>query len=333
MSFTAITQHMAEIEDDMHEKGIVLGCVVNSGCNMKDIAGRYCSYCAITQRDERDKADLLDGEAFKKAVYGATQVPGYPLLGVTVCGDEPTISPDVFYGRTLPILKTANDLGIRRGIVTNGLTLLDYAQDLIEAEADVSVSLDGVGGDNDLYRGGYATVSTNLRQLPSDMINRLTIASVIVPGKEHHLEPLLDVIAERGIKKWILSCLVRFNSGTFARIPRETVDYLDRLASRAKRYGVELQLDYHGVQPLSVDSLCVVRKPSDVFLLRLTYHGECTLDRGVFKTDGIMRKWSPHRDFTEFASGLIYSEHTNRKTVHHGNIFFTKKPALVEMAN
>ena len=330
MSFSAITQHMAEIEDRNICSGIVLGVNVNSGCNMLDVAGRYCSYCAITQCNERGNEEVLSREQFTQAIYGATKVTGYSLEGVTVCGDEPTISDEVFYERTVPVLTAAKHVGTRYGLITNGFNLLKYQDDLLKLEADISVSLDAVGENNDRFRGGYYQVLNNLTCASAALKEKITIASVMKPGREEELEPLLDVIVELGIKKWVLSCLVRFRDATFAAVSRDTFCFLDMLAKKARKYGIELLFDYHGKDAVSTDFLRTVRKPRSIHLVRLCYDSEISVESHIFNESQRACKWITDNCISIIIDRLIYQELYSRNLGFAGGCYFAVSSPLAE---
>ena len=334
MGMSDTTHHLDWILENGYSQGILLGFVVNSGCNMKEVAGRHCAHCAITQRNERNLPVRLSGEDFVKALRDvATRNGMYDhgnLLGFSVCGDETLNDDEVFYQRSLPLLQEAQNLGTRRSLVTNGFNLSKYMHELAQTDCFITVRLDGVGADNDRTRGGYDRVIENLEQAAPVLGEKLSIGSVLYPGREQQLEPLLEILVRYNITRWMITPLIDFGRQRCTKLTAENKQFLDRLGKAATRHGIQVLLEYHVDESLWLDYVTTVIKPRHVHVVRLTFNGTVNAADSIFVPKDVQeRLWNPQNCFMQFCSQEILL-HRDMSGCMPGSVFTpAKQPFLV----
>ena len=214
-----------------------------TGCNLN------CSFCVVRARREAKPGDIvLDKEdylAFLRALDSR-----FPLGLVSLQGYEPLLPESWAYSAA--ILSTANELGHKTAIVTNGTHLYERIDDLIALDVTgVTVSLDSsVSELHDQSRrtsGAYAATLKGLRAaLASPMAERVLVASVLQPDKRHYLDGMPELLGSLGVQKWVVTPMYKITASGFggpSDAPEQIVHDLIDLQNLSKRYGVQMLVD------------------------------------------------------------------------------------------
>jgi MoaA/NifB/PqqE/SkfB family radical SAM enzyme len=181
--------------------GLRFGTGSRGGCpvvvwHITDLCNLGCRHCYSAAAERRDP-EVMD-EAAAADFLGSLAALRPPVL--LLSGGEPLLSPKFF-----PYLALAGSNGIKVSVSTNG-TLIDRASARKMVDAGVlyaGVSIDGVGGANDEFRGKAGAFDEAVRGI--DIMAslgcraglRVTLASPVLEG----LSSILDLALELPISR------------------------------------------------------------------------------------------------------------------------------------
>jgi MoaA/NifB/PqqE/SkfB family radical SAM enzyme len=307
-------------EDDSEAAGQFLTFVVPApeGCNLK------CSFCLIKQRREITQTSVRPSdlarfirEAAERALIYALAIQGY----------EPLLPASLPY--TQAVLATGRLLRIPTAIVTNGVQLADSV-DLLSALAPdkIAISLDSAAAENhDRMRGvAGAWIATigGLRRAAEVLTprTRLTVSSVLLPGKPHYLRDMPALLRQMGIDYWIVNPLLRIGQDQAGGVADDR-DSIFRdllvLQEAADRAGVHLTVDDEFARlnrgaERAPGSLDVRTLPRDVKIFRLSPGGHCSAGEDILRqVTPEAPRWLPDDAHAgEFLAKLVAS-----KSQHH----------------
>lgn len=270
-------------------KGLALTFVTPAvQCNLS------CSFCAIRQRRETqdpvltptDYAYFIDDVASSEAV-----------AIVSIQGYEPLLTESWIYTET--ILRTAQRRQLPSGLVTNGILLRDRCDELVDLKpTGITVSIDSADEEiHDRIRGRTGALARTLdgiRALTRVMqTDRLTVNSVLQPGRRAFLDDMPMLLARLGIRYWVVSPVLKIGRATPGGpvgSSRTIVEDLLRLREVAACSGIQLMLDdeLNQLDPAMVDlaGLLVRRFDRPEGLLRLTPSGACSVGRDILTRVG-----------------------------------------------
>lgn len=202
---------------------------ITRGCNLK------CVHCYSDSRALKYPGELSTADA--KAVLKHLADFGVPA--VLFSGGEPLLRRDL-----LALARHARGLGLRCTLSTNG-TLIDEAKARKIRDAGftyVGVSLDGVGGTNDTFRGASGAFERalggirNLRAAGQRVGLRMTLTRWNV----RDLGAVLDLVEKEDIQRVCFYHLVYSGRGSELRVddlsPAGTRQALDLLLARAEDF-------------------------------------------------------------------------------------------------
>lgn len=196
-------------------------------CNLR------CLYCPSDSSNRPYPGELTTDEA-KRVI---DDLAGFGVPGVVVSGGEPLMRPDIF-----ELAAHAQHRGLPVGLHTNG-TLIDRRAALrlkAVGVVRVEVSLDGMGGTNDQFRGvrgAFERARAGIRnclQVGQEVGLRLTASRHAI----RELDQLFDFIEAEGIRRVAFARRITPGRGRdLARdepSPREVRQALDTILARTR---------------------------------------------------------------------------------------------------
>lgn len=207
-----------------------------NGCNLN------CSFCAIAQRGEATESRLIHADYVRFLTETLTH---FKVGRVGIQGYE-ALLPET-WPLTRELLRMAATCFCETSLITNGVLLEKHVPELAELLDSATVSLDSDRAEiHDTLRGvkgAHEKAVVGLRALAKAFAGRrVTVASVLFPGKAHHLVAMPELLSSVGVTEWLISPLINFRKGEHvpeAAFIRETIL---SLAEKASRYGVRVLL-------------------------------------------------------------------------------------------
>lgn len=246
MIYTALTALLAR--DALPPFGIVVTAVLPGGCQLN------CPFCIVNQRGERQEYSSVSADHLT-AMLASLERQGL-LGGAAIVGDEPLQShcwpmAKAFLGRAV-------EGKVPTAMITNGYNLVDFADELRRlSTTKFVVSLDAANSQHDEIRrkpGAFARISEGLKLAASypDLRERLSIATILMPGNLQAISELIEFTAHLKIPQLLLSPLLTSSRTTplavHPRIMRDAWQELPRLRHQANSAGVKLRVsDEFGV--------------------------------------------------------------------------------------
>jgi sulfatase maturation enzyme AslB (radical SAM superfamily) len=246
MVYTALTALLAR--DGLPPFGVVVTAVLPGGCQLN------CPFCIVNQRGERQEHSNLSTDHLT-TLLASVERNGL-LGGAAIVGDEPLQShcwpmAKAFLGRAL-------ECKVPTAMITNGYNLVDFAEELRRlSSTKFVVSLDAANSEHDEIRrkpGAFARISEGLELATSypDLRERLSIATILMPGNLSAISEIIDFTARLKIPQLLLSPLLTSSRTTplvvHPRIMRDAWTELPALLKRANSAGVKLRIsDEFGV--------------------------------------------------------------------------------------
>lgn len=299
MSVSAVTGQIDDVQDMSISRSRLVGYVVNPVCDMKLKGGqnRFCDKCAISGRKlERHQERRLSVADF---IYANSLLQGH--AHVTLCGNEPLYydgGVDDFFDNSLLILRDLHDRHMKRGIVTTGFGLERCKGPLKEVGADISISADGYGDVNDVFRGGFALLDENLQRSHRYLRGKLCIATVLHQpivrdgrvirlGNIDALDQMIEWLARYEITEWAFSMFIDYGAvHALPELTDATVEKIYEVASKARKHGIHVMLEYHGKRRFPGwyrDIVDILRVPRNAIIARLGYEGTLDVGHDVFR--------------------------------------------------
>ena len=294
----------------LRDPGLAITFVVPaSACDLK------CKFCAIRQRREAGDSQLQPEDYADFLRDLASKVP---TAIASIQGYEPLL--DESWSYTTAILREALKCAVPSSLVTNGTNLARRAVELGELRPDgITVSLDSAEERvHDRLRGVPGTFQRTIAGIASLMMlpyfeRRVTVSSVLMPRQPHLLFGLPPLLANLGVRSWVVSPLLRIGAmapggpiGSSEQIVRD----IRSLKERADVAGIDLILeDELGEITLSdsaYNEFVVRRFDRPDGLLRLGPTGACSIGADILReVDAHTPRWNP-RDLspTEFLKQL-----------------------------
>ncbi|MFC1961661.1 radical SAM protein [Chloroflexota bacterium] len=159
-------------------------------CNLKCI---HC-YASATDAIEPPQMGTGDGENF---IRGLAEF-GVPVI--LFSGGEPMLRKDLFY-----LADYAREAGIRIAISTNGTLIDDVAAEKLKQAgfAEVGISLDGIGANNDRFRGHHGAFEealTGIRRCIAQGI-RVSLRLTLTRFNHEEIPAIFKLVEDEGIHR------------------------------------------------------------------------------------------------------------------------------------
>ena len=240
MAYGALTAFLET--DCIPPAGIVLTAVLAGGCPLN------CPFCIVHQRDERRDVSYLSADHLTSAL---ASIERRGLLGgAAIVGDEPL--QDHCWPTAKAFLSRAIESRVPTALITNGYNLVDFLQELRQLnKTKILISLDAASEKHDEIRrkpGAFARISEGVRLAVSypDLRDRLSIATIMMPGNLDSIPEIIDFTASHKIPQLLLSPLLT-SSRTEAlavhpKVMKEAWRAIPQLLSRATAAGVKLRV-------------------------------------------------------------------------------------------
>ncbi|MCW9001932.1 MAG: heme d1 biosynthesis radical SAM protein NirJ [Rhodospirillales bacterium] len=198
-----------------------------------------CKHCYSASSDKAFKGELSTEQVFD--VMDDLRDFGVPVL--ILSGGEPLLHPDIF-----TISRRAKEKGFYVALSSNGtLVTKDNIRDIAAIDYNyVGISIDGIGGTNDEFRGmeGAYDAALNGIRLCRDEGIKVGLRFTMTQGNAAELPRMLDVMDAEGIDKFYLSHLNYAGRGNanreedaFFRTTRDAMTLLFDHALEAQRAG------------------------------------------------------------------------------------------------
>jgi len=303
-----------------HLPSVLCGSIITvivpapNGCNLN------CPFCYIDKRNEAARSLALaphDYVAFIEQMSARENVSAICLQGY-----EPLLPESFSYTRA--ILEAGQRLNIPTSLVTNGTYLERWVDELAELQpAKITVSIDSADpAIHDKARGKIGAFEDAMRGLRRAAAHPalhpvLTVASILMPKKNERLRSMPAMVAELGIKHWVVTVLNDVGKekiGGPIGDRRQTFADLVLLQREAARMGVDfvvddefgtLSRDDAERDIVDINALRIRRlaHPSGTF--RLLPTGQCSMGIDILKEVGPQTPiWSPNEDAHDFVERM-----------------------------
>jgi sulfatase maturation enzyme AslB (radical SAM superfamily) len=238
MAYGALTAFIEK--DRIPPSGILVTAVLPGGCPLD------CPFCIVNQRDERRERSHLTTDHLVE-LLGSVERRGL-LGGAAIVGDEP------LQAHCWPMAKAflggAIDSKAPTALISNGYNLLDFVDELRQLKnTKILISLDAASEKHDEIRrrpGAFARISEGIRLASAhpDLRQRLSIATILMPGNLETISEIIDFTATNNIPQLLLSPLLTSSRtsplAVHPRIMRDAWRALPALINQAESAGVKL---------------------------------------------------------------------------------------------
>ena len=277
-----------------------------NGCNLR------CRGCIIAQNREAAVSRLSHDNytRFFSTVLGRGDANAFNLQGY-----EPLL-PDA-WPLSKRLLEIALSNGVQASCVTNGTYLRERGLELMERTHGIFVSIDSHNAaTHDRSRGMNGAWSQTVSgidyiraQFGSGQVGAaafaeyLGVASILYPKGENGLIGMSAMLADRGVRNWLITPLVSVRRGGFADQDYEGLEEtLISLSEVADSHGVRLVLSDELGQLKDSDlyqSLTVNTTEYPHLVTRLSPDGRYSIGREIL-SPAPTRHWDPNDDPLEF---------------------------------
>lgn len=193
------------------EKPLILTIMLTYACNLK------CPFCGQNEiRKTRDfKGSMqLSLEQVEGILDDAVKAG---IRSVNLWGGEPLLHPQIF-----DIIKAVKKRRMRCFVVTNGVLLEKYAEQIVESKADfLQISFDAPGQEHDLVRNHPGLFETIKRGI--EKINRIkryfpliSTSAVILPNNTKRFTEIADSAFGIGSNSMFYQLLMSYDAETIA---------------------------------------------------------------------------------------------------------------------
>lgn len=213
------------------------------GCNLS------CPFCYIRQRREDEVHPSLVPEDYSRFIKEAAE--RHPISAVCIQGYEPLLDASFAYTRS--ILSTGRWLGLKTSLISNGTNLPRWIDALAVLAPDrLSVSLDAAtAAEHDRQRGKEGAFEATLHGLKAAVAHlpaatEIAVTSVLIPKRRHQLNAMPTLLADLGIKRWVVTALLKVGKESIGGPVGERhqiFNDLKMLQEDAARYGIEFVAD------------------------------------------------------------------------------------------
>jgi len=231
------------MELELDEIAVTVVVPAPNGCNLN------CPFCFIRARKEANPAESPLG--LEDFVQFIASMASRKTVGLVSLQGYEALLPES-WPISKAILEKARDLGLRTALVTNGTHLAERVDELVELGVDgITVSLDSdQAALHDHTRrttGAFDMTLEGLRcATASRLRDRLLVASVLQSGKANHLHGMPRLLAELGVRQWVVTPLYQVGSrAAWATVqhPEEIVRELSELNQMAIETGISMLVD------------------------------------------------------------------------------------------
>jgi len=241
MGYGAVTAFMEK--DCILPSGIIITAVLRGGCNLD------CPVCIVNKRDERRQTSYVTQDHLI-TLLDSVKSRGV-LGGAAIVGDEP------LQRHCWPIAESVLNHARERGraptaLITNGYNLIDYVEELRRLNnTKIVVSLDAASEKHDIIRrktGAFARITEGVRSasMHDDLLRRLSIASILMPGNLDDIPGVIAFAAEHRIAQVLASPLLTSSRNepltVHPKVMKEAWRAIPRLLDQAEAAGVKLRL-------------------------------------------------------------------------------------------
>jgi Fe-coproporphyrin III synthase len=159
-------------------------------CNLR------CLHCYSSAAD-KDPVDILTTEQSKSFIRDLADF-GVPVI--LFSGGEPLFRRDIF-----ELARFARELGLRTALSTNGTLITDRTAAKIKNAdfAEVGISLDGIGANNDRFRGKKGAYEDALRGIRNSISSglRVSLRLTITPSNYMDIPAIFDLVEREGVDR------------------------------------------------------------------------------------------------------------------------------------
>ena len=250
-----------------------------------------CSWCFISGRKEVIQSEnFLTEFNYLSFIRSAHEDRKIDLVALQ--GYEPLL--DSCWSYTESVLRLTRRLSISTSISTNGVELARRASQLASLNVDyISVSLDSATAEtHDKSRstpGAFEKTITGIKTAMqySQLKRRLSVISVIQPGREKQLLQMPKLLKSLGVRQWVVSPLLNVGHKNFGSqvITSDFSNYLAEYKALAQKEGIQFYVDDElgnltegKVVPDHI-SVRTIRQSSR--LVRLSPNGQISIGKGI----------------------------------------------------
>lgn len=277
----ALTKECMDIvEENEHILTVVLPA---SECNLK------CSWCFIKGKGENNTTSPLSSKHYIDFIKAYHSKHRIGQIGIQ--GYEPLLDETLEY--TFSILDLTAMLDIPVTLVTNGTNLQKHAAALAKYKNihGLNISIDASQAEyHDRTRGVKGAFSMSITgietviQQHASLAKVLAVGSVVQPGLEHHLLGMPDLLADLGVRTWVVNPLINIGKKRFGKmlISSSFSAYLRKFQHAASNAGIDLVLDDelgHFKEAILPNNIKVRRLKYPEQVIRLSPTGE--LSKGL----------------------------------------------------
>jgi radical SAM protein with 4Fe4S-binding SPASM domain len=155
-----------------------------------------CVHCYSSAAD-KDPVDILTTEQSKSFIRDLADF-GVPVI--LFSGGEPLLRRDIF-----ELARFARELGLRTALSTNGTLITDKTAAKIKnaAFSEVGISLDGIGANNDRFRGKKGAYEDALRGIRNSISSglRVSLRLTITPSNYLEIPAVFDLVEREGVDR------------------------------------------------------------------------------------------------------------------------------------
>jgi radical SAM protein with 4Fe4S-binding SPASM domain len=156
----------------------------------------YCVHC-YGSAGNKDPAEILTTGQAKLFLRDLADF-GVPVI--LFSGGEPLLRQDIF-----ELAQFAGELGLRTALSTNGTRITDKTAEKIKnaAFAEVGVSLDGIGANNDRFRGKKGAYEAALRGIRNSISSGLRVSLRMTITRANYMEipAVFDLVEREGVDR------------------------------------------------------------------------------------------------------------------------------------
>jgi len=272
------------------------------GCNLN------CSFCFIRARREADASHIvLRGGDYVQFIEEMAARKNVVLISLQ--GYEPLLPES--WPISKAILEKARELGVPTALVTNGTHLAERLDELAALGiGGITVSLDSDQADwHDLTRrtdGAFAQTIIGIERAMNTVLrDKLIVASVLQRGKAHFLTGMPRLLAELGLRFWVVTPVhkVGFNMGhATVEPPVDVVRAFASLNREALRHGISMLVDdefealiQNAGKAIDLAQLRLRNLSRLDHVVRLSPDGSCGIGRDILKrSDACGLVWNPN---------------------------------------
>jgi len=270
------------------------------GCNLN------CGFCFIRARREANPSHILLQDA--DYVQFVAEMAVRKNVGlVSLQGYEPLLPES--WPASRAILKKARELGVRAALVTNGTHLAERVDELVAlGVGGLTVSLDASHAPwHDQTRrtaGAFDQTMAGIERASASMLHdKLIVASVLQRGKLHYLRGVPQLLADLGLRFWVVTATYKVGRGT-AEPPADIVRELTALDREALRHGVSMLVDdefdaliRHAGKVIDLAQLRLRRFSRLNQVVRLSPDGTCAVGSEIMDRSSAARLvWDPRHE-------------------------------------